>query len=112
MNLGFARAQGRYVSVIDADMQHPPEHLPDMVALAESGVQVVIPSRYIAGGRADGLEHPSSQDSCRTLSRWMAMGLFRRRLQGITDPLSGYFLIERSVIASATLRPYGFKILF
>ena len=41
-----------YVGEMDADLQHPPEVLSQMVAKAAEGVDVVVASRYIPGGGA------------------------------------------------------------
>ena len=47
---GAAEAQGRLVAVMDADLSHDPEVLPEMLARAEDGYDVVIGSRYVQGG--------------------------------------------------------------
>jgi dolichol-phosphate mannosyltransferase len=39
-----------YVGEIDADLQHPPEVLSEMVKRAAEGVDVIVASRYIPGG--------------------------------------------------------------
>ena len=38
---GFARAQGRYVATLDADLQDDPAELPEMVARLEAGADLV-----------------------------------------------------------------------
>jgi dolichol-phosphate mannosyltransferase len=50
---GFERAISEgygYVAEIDADGSHDPAELPSMLALAQSGADLVIGSRWIAGG--------------------------------------------------------------
>ena len=37
--------------------------------------------------------------------------LFPRRLRGVTDPMSGFFLVRREALDLDALRPRGFKIL-
>ena len=37
--------------------------------------------------------------------------LFPRRLRGVTDPMSGFFLVRRDALDLDALRPHGFKIL-
>jgi len=39
-----------YLFEMDADFSHDPRYLPDMMALAEGGADVVVGSRYVAGG--------------------------------------------------------------
>ena len=41
-----------YLGEIDADLQHPPEVLVEMCRVATSGKDVVVASRYVAGGGA------------------------------------------------------------
>ena len=48
---GFERASAPVVGVIDADLSHPPEMLPRMLAvMTRSSADLVIGSRYIPGG--------------------------------------------------------------
>lgn len=50
---GFAWALARDYQLIvemDADFSHDPRHLPDLVAAAEAGADVVVGSRYVEGG--------------------------------------------------------------
>ncbi|HMG54317.1 MAG TPA: glycosyltransferase, partial [Kofleriaceae bacterium] len=46
---GLARGYG-YLVEMDADGSHDPGYLPQMVALADDGADVVIGSRYVPGG--------------------------------------------------------------
>jgi dolichol-phosphate mannosyltransferase len=48
---GFRNAKGDMIGVIDADLQHPPETLPELVAAIERGAEVAVASRYVRGGR-------------------------------------------------------------
>jgi dolichol-phosphate mannosyltransferase len=108
---GLARARGQYLCVLDADLQHPPARIPEMLAAArESNADVVVASRYVPGGSAGGLDGPMRQMYSRGLKA-LSKCVFPRRLAGITDPLGGYFLLHRSVIRGAYLRPIGYKIL-
>jgi dolichol-phosphate mannosyltransferase len=109
---GFARARGRYICVLDADLQHPPACIPAMLLEAQrSRADVVIASRYVPGGSAGGLDGPLRRLYSRSFKA-LAKLLFPRRLAGITDPLGGYFLLHRRVLhGSQELRPVGYKIL-
>lgn len=105
---GFGLAQGRYLIVMDADLQHPPELLPDIYERLVSGVDVVIPSRFVDGGSDGGL------GPFRKLVSWTARvigQLALKRLRRITDCTSGFFGLRRDVIANAPLDPIGWKIL-
>jgi dolichol-phosphate mannosyltransferase len=108
---GFSRARGTYICVLDADLQHPPARIPEMLGAAQqSGADIVIASRYVPGGSASGLDGPLRQLYSRGLRRLTKM-VFPRRLGGIGDPLGGYFLLHRRVLHGSHLRPIGYKIL-
>src|SRR5437763_11040410 len=53
---GLAEATGTYVCVLDADLQHPPDRIPEMLAAAQRySADMVIASRYVPGGSPGGL---------------------------------------------------------
>jgi len=106
---GFARSRGEAVGVCDADLQHPPALLPVMLRrLEETGAEVVVASRYLPGGGHPGLGPIRKIISY--ISRLVAWALLRAARRS-TDPLSGFFLVRRSVFDGVALRPMGFKIL-
>jgi dolichol-phosphate mannosyltransferase len=108
---GLRLAEGTYLCVIDADLQHPPDCLPSLLAAARArAADVVIASRYVPGASAGGLDGPMRHLCSRGLTRLSLMA-FPRRLAGLTDPLGGYFLLHRNVVQNAALRPVGYKIL-
>jgi dolichol-phosphate mannosyltransferase len=106
---GLRMATGRYVCVMDADLQHPPETLVDMLAEAERGADLVVASRYVAGGSPGGLDGLGRRVVSRGATR-VARLLFSEARQ-TADPLSGYFLCRRSLLDGIEFRPVGFKIL-
>ncbi len=106
---GLRAATTPWVCVMDADLQHPPEVVPALLARArETGADLVVASRRIPGGRSDGLS------PARKLVSWgcaaLAKALFWTELRGISDPMSGFFLLRREAVV-AELAPPGFKIL-
>ncbi|MCL6592709.1 MAG: glycosyltransferase family 2 protein [Alicyclobacillus sp.] len=105
---GFRRSRGRYIVVMDADMQHPPELLPIILRHLDEGIDVVIPSRFIPGGSDGGLNWFRKWVSwtARTIGRFLI-----RRLRGITDCTGGYFGMRREVIDGVSFDPIGWKIL-
>jgi dolichol-phosphate mannosyltransferase len=108
---GLAEARGTYVCVMDADLQHPPARIRDMLSAAQSAhADVVVASRYVRGGSASGLDGPLRQLYSRGLKNLSRL-VFPRRLHNISDPLGGYFLLHRTVVQDAQLRPIGYKIL-
>jgi len=106
---GFSAARGRWVCVIDADLQHPPEAIPQMLEVARSSASdVVIGSRYLNAGRVLGLEKGRSAVSKACIA---AARLFFPALRKVSDPLSGFFLLRAGAVDTARLQPRGFKIL-
>ena len=108
---GFAAAASDACLVIDGDLQHPPEKIPELWGRFSRGdVDVVVASRYAGGGTAHGLA-----DRSRVLVSKVATALTRAmfpiRLKDVTDPMTGFFLIDRRSVDQALLKPRGFKIL-
>jgi glycosyltransferase involved in cell wall biosynthesis len=107
---GFERSSGRVLAVMDGDLQHPPEVLPALVSpLFDERADLVIATRYAAGGSAAGLEGGARA----TVSR-MARALTRLafpRARAVSDPLGGYFAVPRAAVEGVDLHPEGFKIL-
>ncbi|MFF3324577.1 glycosyltransferase [Streptomyces sp. NPDC002889] len=108
---GMKSAGSDWIVVMDADLQHPPALVPELVAAGErSAADLVVASRYIRGGSREGLAGGYRIAVSRGAT-WLTKGLFPRRLRGISDPMSGFFAIRRSVVTADALRPLGYKIL-
>jgi len=107
---GFAVARGQVVVVMDADLQHPPEALPALIAPVLSGeVDLAAGSRYGAEGSNAGLAGPLRHlvsKICRN-----AVHVLVPQSRRLEDPLSGLFAFRRSILDGARLRPSGYKIL-
>ncbi|MGM7679296.1 glycosyltransferase [Microbacterium sp. A94] len=109
--VGLAEAAGDVCIVMDGDLQHPPELLPAMLARFGAGdVDVVAASRYIGGGDSRGLGTAMRFGVSRAAT-WLTKAMFPRRLARSSDPMTGFFLVDRRVLDVPTLRPQGFKIL-
>jgi dolichol-phosphate mannosyltransferase len=107
---GFRRARGDWLAVMDADLQHPPEVLADLFATAGSaGADIVCATRNVGDGGRDGLG--AARDLISRSFTTAARQAFPRRLRGVSDPMSGFFLVRRSAIDPDALNPTGFKIL-
>src|SRR2546423_56138 len=106
---GFRRARGPWLGVMDADLQHPPEVLAELFATGQTGLDIVCATRNVTGGGRDGLG--AARDVVSKSFTAFARRAFPRRLRGVSDPMSGFFLVRRSVLDPETLRPTGFQIL-
>lgn len=106
---GWQCARGRVLGVIDGDLQHPPEVLPQLLRGIEGGADLAVASRHIEGGGV------SSWSMMRRLLSRGAQVLGLIILPGVlgrvSDPMSGYFMVRRSAIAGVTLNPVGYKII-
>ncbi len=106
---GIQMARGEWVCVMDADLQHPPETLEDMLAQAEAtAAQVVVASRFCAGGGVGPFR--AARKAMSRVSSRTALTLFPG-LRHVTDPMSGFFLVRRDALDLDRLHPHGFKIL-
>jgi dolichol-phosphate mannosyltransferase len=108
---GLAAAAADACLVMDGDLQHPPEKIRELYERFTRGdVDVVIASRYAGDGTSTGLA-----DRTRVLvskvSTALTRAMFPIKLKDVSDPMTGFFLIDRQVVDAATLRPRGFKIL-
>jgi dolichol-phosphate mannosyltransferase len=104
---GWANSDADVLGVMDADLQHPPELLPQLWHALE-GNDVVVASRYAPQGSRKNwsrFRHLVSQ-----ISIWMTLPLQRSSIR-VQDPMSGFFLLRRNAIRDITLHTQGFKIL-
>ncbi len=108
---GFDAADTRWAVVMDGDLQHPPELVPELVrAGCEHGSDVVVASRYRGAGDSSGLSGAVRHAVSRS-STTLTKALFPRRMHACTDPMSGMFAVRLDSVDRAALRPNGFKIL-
>ncbi len=108
---GIKAASSEWVVVMDADLQHPPSLVPELIATGEStGADLVVASRYTKGGSRAGLAGGYRIAVSRGAT-WLTKALFPRSLRGISDPMSGFFAIRRAAVTAQDLRPLGYKIL-
>lgn len=110
VTLGLQSARAEYVCVMDGDMQHPPELVPVMFQTAlDKNVDMVVATRRSSQSKVDGLNLARNLVS-KGLDR-IGRIFFPRELRGVSDPLTGFFLVRVKALNLAALRPKGFKIL-
>ena len=109
--VGLQAASSDVCIVMDGDLQHPPELLPTLLARhADGGADVVAASRYIGGGDTSGLG-TAVRFGVSRVATWLTRAMFPRRLARSTDPMTGFFLVDRTRLDLSALKPQGFKIL-
>lgn len=103
---GFAHAKHDVFVVLDADLQHPPESIPALIApLVADKADFVIGSRYAPGGEIN--THWTRR---RRLNSRIA-NLLARPLLSVHDPMSGFFALRRDTWRRAgDITPIGYKI--
>jgi dolichol-phosphate mannosyltransferase len=94
---------------MDADFQHPPDLLPELLltAIAE-GHDIVIASRYAAKDGVRGW-NPVRVAISRA-STWATLPFQRKGLR-VKDPMSGFFIVRREAIDGLSFETKGFKLL-
>jgi dolichol-phosphate mannosyltransferase len=103
---GFRQARFDRLVVMDADLQHPPELIPRLLARLDQGdCDFVLGTRYGGAGSI-----ASDWPLARRLGSAIAT-LLARPLAPLTDPMSGFFALHRRTWEqAATLDPIGYKI--
>ncbi|MGA7137673.1 MAG: glycosyltransferase family 2 protein [Terriglobales bacterium] len=106
---GMLATPAPYIAVMDADLQHDERVLPKLLELMKSeDLDIAVASRNLAGG------------SCEGFSAWRlwlsSMGSRMGRLvcrSEVSDPMSGFFLVNRAFFRQTAhrLSGAGFKIL-
>ena len=102
---GFNEARGRLLVCMDADLSHPPEALPRLLACFDDpDVDFALGSRYVPAGADE------RRGSLRRLESKLA-AVLARPLTNAKDPASGFFAVHRSILRRGQdINPLGYKI--
>ena len=105
---GWRHTDAAILGVMDADLQHPPELLPQLIAAIFAGNDLAIGSRYTSGGQL-GKWNPVRK----LLSAAAVCATWPIQRPGIRahDPMTGFFLVRRACIDGIQFQPSGFKLL-
>lgn len=107
---GWEHTDATLLGVIDADLQHPPEILPQLLLAITSGSDIAIASRY-ASSNHDSTAGWSRLRQFISRCTTLATAPLQRKGLRVKDPMSGYFVVRRDCIEGIELQPQGFKIL-
>jgi dolichol-phosphate mannosyltransferase len=105
---GWSQSRANLLGVIDADLQHPPELLPQLLKAVERA-DIAIASRYALNHGTKGWNPLRAAVS--RLSTFVAAPLVSKRNLRVTDPMSGFFVVRRRCIEGLTFQTTGFKLL-
>jgi dolichol-phosphate mannosyltransferase len=107
---GLAVAGGRVAVVMDGDLQHRPDTIPDLVEAIDGGAGLAAASRRIKGGTyGEGLT--PTRRVLSVAATGLARRLFPSSVGRLSDPLSGFFAVRVGALDLDRLHPDGFKIL-
>ena len=99
--LGLQNVRSEYACVMDGDLQHPPELLPVLLRTAQDkDVDLVVATRRTDDSQVTGLNVTRN-----LISRGLdlaARAFFPRQLHGVSDPLSGFFLVRVKCVRSGS----------
>jgi dolichol-phosphate mannosyltransferase len=106
--LGLKNARAENVCIMDADLQHPPSKIKEMIHWLKE-YDLVIASRFVKGSRVN---FPLYRKLF-SLFAISLMHLFIEKTRGIKDPSSGFFCLKRKKINRKIfkIKQRGFKIL-
>lgn len=102
---GFQHAENEAIVVMDADLSHPVEKIPEMLSALAQGDDFVIGSRFVNGASIE-----ETWGAFRWLNSKVA-SLIASPFTQVKDPMSGFFAFRKTLLAQcAPLNPVGYKI--
>jgi len=105
---GWMHTDAPIVGVMDADLQHPPELLPELISTVFGGTDLVIGSRYTEGGGLGSWNPIRKLISAAAV--WVTWPIQRSGLRA-KDPMSGFFFVRRDCLNGIDFQEAGFKLL-
>jgi len=105
---GWRHTDATVLGVMDADLQHPPELLSQLLFGIREGRDLVIASRYTAGG--DLGQWNLIRRLLSAAAVWVTWPLQRHWVRA-KDPMSGFFMVRRRCLPQGELQNSGFKLL-
>lgn len=102
---GIRASSAPILIFMDADLQHPPQAIPSMVARLSDGFDVVIGSRYLPGG--DTGTRTAIRGVISRIAGLMAR-IWLSCVRGVSDPNSGFFGVRREALVLSKVSPRGY----
>jgi dolichol-phosphate mannosyltransferase len=106
---GWQAARGQILAVMDADLQHPPAPLAQLVHAIRAGADLAVASRHVEEGGVS--DWSLARRIVSRTAQLVGLTLLPEVVGRVSDPMSGYFMLQRRVIAGRRLNPTGYKIL-
>jgi len=106
--LGFRETKTKYVVLMDADLQHPPEMIDShLEKIKKENADIVLASKYVKGSE---IENSLGRLIIAKGFIFMVYTCFPRLIK-IKDPSSGFFIFNKKLIDGVELKPVGFRTL-
>ena len=105
---GWANTGADVLGVMDADLQHPPELLPELFQAIGGGNDLAVGSRYTAGG--DLGDWNPMRKFLSSAAIWATWPIQRGNIRA-KDPMSGFFMVRRAAVEHIAFQRTGFKLL-
>jgi Glycosyltransferase family 87/Glycosyl transferase family 2 len=105
---GWSQTNAALLGVMDADLQHPPETLSELIDQVQKCADIAIASRYVLPHSMDGW-NPVRKALSR-MSVLASVPVQRPEIR-VKDPLSGFFVLRRKCIEGLDFQKTGFKLL-
>ena len=91
---GISLSKYNGILIMDADLQHPPEYIPELIKQYYIGYDMIIASRYVKGGRAE----RNVMNGIISRGANLMARIFLPPVRKVKDPISGYFLVDKRII--------------
>jgi dolichol-phosphate mannosyltransferase len=101
---GIKATDGEYVIVMDADLQHPPEVVPNVIKALQKN-DLAVASRYTKGG-SPGEDWSTSRKIVSAVANLLALPLAPK----IKDRMTGFFGFRRECVDLKMINAVGWKI--
>jgi len=105
---GIEAARANFVVIMDSDLQHPPEKIPEIYRHLSGGAGLVIASRYDPAGSAG---DRSPFRSVISKGAEFIVKLLIREARPVSDPLSGFYGLRRSLFRPPVPMHKGYHML-
>ena len=104
---GINKAKHKNILIMDADLQHDPKYIPQMLKLYNNDIDVVIGVRKLTSGKNKGLSE------FRRFASVVLIYLFKIFKIKTSDPMSGFFMFNKKIYLDNKKYFFGkgFKIL-
>ena len=104
---GINKSKYKNILILDADMQHDPKYIPQMLKEFNKGQDIVIGARKLTSGKNKGLSET------RRFASIFLIFFFKIFNIQTKDPMSGFFLFKKDIYLKNKTRFFGkgFKIL-